>query len=125
MPHAHTVLGETSGNRVRGKDLTPYERGLVIGAYRFGIKEAAIIREFKLSRGAVRSTIQNIISQPQGESQLRTGRPTEYNNRDERKMLRNLRLYPTLTFMERRKATGLNMSNSTIKRLVIKSGLKQ
>jgi hypothetical protein len=49
MPPVRTILGETSGNRVRGKDLTPYKRGLVIRAHSFGVKEATIIREFELS----------------------------------------------------------------------------
>ena len=59
MPPIRRVLGEISGNRPRGKDLTPYERGLIVRAHHFGAKEAAIMDAFSVSRKAVRGTLQN------------------------------------------------------------------
>ena len=82
MPPIRRVLGEISGNQPRRKDLTPNERGLTIWRHRFGAKEAAIMDEFKVSCGAVRSTIAHGATRPQGESQPRTGGPITYDDRD-------------------------------------------
>jgi hypothetical protein len=68
MPPIRQVLGEISGNRPRGKDLTLYKQGLIVRAYRFGVKEAVIIDVFSLSRKAVRGTLKNATTRPQGES---------------------------------------------------------
>ena len=80
--------------------------------------------EIQLSRGAMRSTIAHATTRPQGESQARTGGPITYDDRDERMILHNLRLHPGMKFRDRRKETGLEMSNSTIKRIARKFELK-
>ena len=67
MPPIRRPLGEISGNRVRATDLTPYTRGLIMGTHRFRVKEAVIMEEFSVSRGAVRGTIKNDASRPNGE----------------------------------------------------------
>ena len=77
---------------------------------------------FSVSRGAVRSTINNRTG-PQWESQPRSGCKKIYNERDGRIRLRNLRLYPGMKFRDRRTESGLDMSNSTIKRIARKYGL--
>src|SRR6266487_50662 len=53
----------------------------------------------------------------------RPGCPPTYTKQDERMMLRNLQLHPKSTFDDRQKECGLDMSNSTIKRLAKKHGL--
>jgi hypothetical protein len=59
MPPQRTPLRTRDGNRGRGADLTPYERGLIIRATCLGKRPSWIEREFDASRGAVKSTIQN------------------------------------------------------------------
>ena len=118
-----TPLRAIDGNGVRGKDLTPYMRGKIVGMANNGASPAEIQVRYKVSRGAVRGSIARDSTRPEGISVPCPGCPPTYTERDERMMLRNLRLYPKSTFDERRKECGLNMSNSTIKRLARKHGL--
>ena len=61
MPLQRTPLANIDGNRGnRGSELSPYQRGLVIGARRSGKAPKEIEDEFKLSRGAVRRTLESI-----------------------------------------------------------------
>lgn len=123
MPPQRTPLRAISSNRVRGSDLTPYMRGKIVGAADDGASPAEIQVRYGVSRGAVRGSIAQDSTRLEGESGPRPGCPPTYTDRDERLMLRNLRLHPKSTFNERRKECGLDMSNSTIKRLARKHGL--
>ena len=123
MPPIRTPLGSISRNVQRGRELTPYERGLIIGARNAGMSPREIELDLKLSRKAVRGTIALEPSRTDGASLPRHGRPIVYNDRDQRMMLRNLRICPKATFEERRKDTGLKMSNTYIKNLARKHGI--
>jgi transposase len=124
MPPQRTPLRTINTNRSRGKELSPYVRGKIVGMAEKGGSVSEIQARFQVSRQAVRGSISKDPQRPEGESALRSGRPRIYTIRDERMMLRNLRLYPKSTFEERRRETGLEMSNTTIKRLAQKSGLQ-
>lgn len=113
-----TPLCPISGNVKRGCELTPYERGIIIGSYNSSKSPCEIELEISYSRGAVRSTIALETTRANGVSLPRSGHPIIYNDRDKRIMLRYIRIYPKSTFEERHKETGLNMSNSYIKNLV-------
>ena len=90
MPPQRTVLGTIDGNRTRGKDITPYMRGKIVGAANDGASPAEIQARYGVSRGAVRGSIAQDAARPEGESQPRSGCPATYTDRDERLMLRNL-----------------------------------
>ncbi|RDL41719.1 uncharacterized protein BP5553_01698 [Venustampulla echinocandica] len=118
MEQPRSPLGPIDGNRKRkGPELTPYERGRIIGARIAGLSARQIELEMKVSRSAVRGTIALEILRSNGVSLPRPGRPILYTERDRRSMLRNLRSYPKLTFQQRREDTGLKMSNTYIKNL--------
>jgi hypothetical protein len=124
MPPQRTPLGQISSDQgIRGPELTSYERGRISGLYEAGFSPREVEKQLDHSRGAVRSTITLHNRNTQGASLPRSGRPVLYNERDRRMMLRNLRLYPKMTFQQRRDETGLKMSNSYIKDLARKSGL--
>jgi DDE superfamily endonuclease/Transposase len=123
MPPQRTPLRAIDGNGTRGKDITPYMRGKIVGAANNGASPAEIQARYGVSRGAVRGSIAQDFARPEGESRPRSGCPPTYTDRDERMMLRNLRLFAKSTFNNRRQETGLQMSNSTIKRLAQKNGL--
>ena len=78
----------------------------------------------KHSRSAIRGAIALDILNTNRASLPRPGRPIIYTDRDKRFMLRNLRLFPKLTFSQRRDHTGLKMSNATIKRIADNAGIK-
>ncbi|EPE35602.1 hypothetical protein GLAREA_11302 [Glarea lozoyensis ATCC 20868] len=123
MPPQRTPLGPINGNSHRGKDITPYTRGQIIGAHRSGKRNCSIEREYGVSLAAVKSTIANENHQPEGISKKRPSGPKIYSERDCRIMLRNLRLHPKMTFDERRAETGLKCMNTWIKDLARKNGL--
>jgi transposase len=125
MPPIRTPLRSIDRNiQGRGPELSPYERGKIEGARIAGMSPREIELHLDRSRSAVRGTIALEISRSNGESLPRTGRPIIYTDRDNRTMLRNLRLHPKSTFQERRDDTGLKMSNSTIKNLARLYGLQ-
>jgi hypothetical protein len=115
-----TPLRAINGNGVRGKDLTPYMRGKIVGIANGSTSPAEIQVRYRVSRGAIRGSIAQDITRPEGMSGQSTGCPPTYTERDERMMLRNLRLYPKSTYDNRRKECGIEISNSTIKRLAKK-----
>ena len=125
MPPQRTPLRAIDGNpKGRGPDLTPYQRGKIVGQSNAGDSPAEIQVLLGVSRGAVRGSIAQDHARPQGKSASHSGRPATYTDRDERIMLRHLRLHPKSTFNERRQDCGTKMSNSTIKRLARKHGLQ-
>jgi hypothetical protein len=67
------------------------------------------------SRKTVQGFICLEILNTNGASLPRPGQPVIYNPYHKRVMLQNLQGFPKLTFNERHKQTGLDMSNSTIK----------
>ena len=124
MPPQRTPLHTIDGNRKgRGPDITPYMRGKIVGRANAGDSPAEIQAAFGVSRGAVRGSIIQDHVRPKGESAPHSGRPRIYTDRDERRMLQHLRLYPKSTFNEHRQDCNTQISNSTIKRLARKHGL--
>ena len=49
-----TPLGSISGNRRRGPELTPYKRGLISGAYRYGVTPKYIAEQENVPESTVR-----------------------------------------------------------------------
>jgi hypothetical protein len=125
MPPQRTPLRAIDGNRKgRGPDLTPYLRGKIVGQANAGDSPAEIQALLGVSRGAVRGSIAQDHARPEGHSAPRSGCPPTYTDRDERIMLRHLRLHPKSTFEQRRQDCSTKMSNNTIKRLARKHGLQ-
>ena len=100
MPPQRTPLGAIDSNRPRGKDTTPYMRGKIVGISNGSASESEIQARYGVSRKAVRGSIAQDPQRPEGNSAPRNGRPPVYTLRDERLMLRNLRLFPKSTFDE-------------------------
>jgi len=125
MPPQRTPLANINGNRGnRGSELSPYQRGLVVGARKSGKAPKEIEDEFKLSRGAVRRTLESIQLREDGKSKPRSGAPLKYTSRARRRMLLNLRTHPKMTYEQRRKDTGLTMGDDYIHDLAEAEGLR-
>lgn len=124
MPPQRTPLANIDGNqRQRGSELSPYQRGLVIGARNSGKSPKEIEDDFKLSWGAVRRTLESIQLRKDGESKPRTGAPLKYSSRA-RRILLNLRSHPKMTYEQRRKDTGLTLGDDYIHDLAEAEGLR-
>jgi hypothetical protein len=123
MPPQHTPLCAIDSNRPRGKDISPYVHGKIVGIADSGLPASKIHAQYRVSRKAVRGSIAQDSQRPEGKSAPHSGCPPTYTIRDERMMLRNLRLFPKSTFNDRRLESRIGISNSTIKRLARKHGL--
>lgn len=124
MTPPRTPLAQTDGNRrPPNHELTPYERGKIEGAAAGGLSHSQIRALVKRDRSTIATTLRRAGVRQDGYSQPRKGRPQVYSERDQRTMLRNLRLQPKFKFEERRKATGLKMGNTYIKDLARANGL--
>ena len=98
MPPIRTPLGSISGNVQRGRELTPYERGVIIGSYNSGKLPREIELSTKHSRMAVRGTIALETSRTNRASLPQSSRLIVYNDQDQQIMLQHIRLYPKSTF---------------------------
>ena len=123
MAQPRTPLGQISGNRQPGHELSPYQRGQIIGLSAAGTSQRKIAAQLSLSKGAIQYTLDHKESRPGGLSAPRCSHPPKYTLRETRKMLRCVRIYPKMTFDERRAHCDTKMSNSHIKNLCRETGL--
>ncbi|XTI89366.1 hypothetical protein V2W45_1213216, partial [Cenococcum geophilum] len=67
-----------------------------------------------LPKSTVRDTLRNAPQRPQGLSIARIGRPLEHLERDERTLLRIIRINPRITYNKLAFKVGLLVSESTL-----------
>jgi hypothetical protein len=84
--------------RRRGTELTPYERGRILGVRVAGMSPREIEVAINYSKYAITGTIVLEILRLNSNSLPRKGRLIIYNERDRRSMLRNIRSFLKLTF---------------------------
>ena len=116
-------LGLISSNIEGRKELSPYQRGQVISAKTFGHTPAEIAHVLNLPDSTVRTTIIRESLRHDGKSKKGRGRRKSYTPRDERKLLRHIRLHPKDTYIAVKQATGLEISRTTIKKILKASGI--
>lgn len=125
MPPQRTPLRDIDGNRrYRGSELTPYQRGEIVGQRKAGMTPREIEVDLGLSRGVVRHTLESIQVRDEGYTRPRSGTPMKYDSRSRRRMLLCLRNHPKMTYEQRRKHIGIKMSDSYIYRLATAEGLR-
>jgi transposase len=124
MPPQRTPLRNINGNQQkRGIELTPYQRGLVVGQSLAGKSVREIEVDLELSRGAVRRTLDSTQLRDEGHSLPRSGQKLKYDSRSCRRMLLCLRNHPKMTYAQRREHVGVKMSNSYIYNLAKSKGM--
>ena len=124
MTLVRTPLGLLNDNsRRRELELSLNKRGEAFGLIKTGQSEAQAARELKASRQAIRTTKKLANLNTNSESLARSSRLRVYNERDNRTILYNLRLFSKSTYNKRRHDTNLLMSNSYIKRIASAIGL--
>jgi hypothetical protein len=118
-----TPLGPRSANVRRGPELTPYARGKIVGAAKSGRTPTQIARDENWALSTIQSTLELDPLRNEGQSRERTGRPRLYNDRDERHILRHVRLHPKCTYADLREACGLELCNTTLKTILSRHGI--
>jgi hypothetical protein len=98
MPPQRRALTSISPNITSRKQLTIYKRGQIIGAYQAGLIYTQIAKQFNTPRSTIRDTINYAPNRPIGAVENRSGRPKSTTERDERFLLRYIRLHPKATY---------------------------
>ena len=126
MVPATASLPQTATNsHSRGKELTPYQRGQICGMRAQGASYSEISKDLGIPRSTVRSTIDREPPRQQGATKPRPGRPLITNERDKRAILRYIKQRPKATYAQVRSETGIDISDSTLKRILRKCNLKR
>lgn len=118
-------LAEIDGNRTKGKDLTPYKRGLITGAANAGQPISQIHLALGIPNRTIRSTLQLAPSRQEGQSLSRSSRPRKYNNEDETRLLAYVREFPRKTWFQLKRELLLPIKKRTIQRILSKHHIKK
>ena len=118
-----TPLGERSSNNARGPELTPDKRGRILGMYECGHNVPFIMARLKLSRYAVRYTIDQDELRNDAETLPRPGQKKSFSPLDERNILRCARTHPKFTYAKLKDFTGVECSHKTISRILASHGI--
>jgi transposase len=115
-------LAAVSGNKSRGKELTPNVRGQITGKFKSGVSKNQIGKDLGISPSTVADTIRSKPERLDGKSLSRTGRPKKLSERDKRYIMILIKGNPFLTFREIRDETGLTLSRPTLRKILKESG---
>ena len=118
-----TPLGVISGNRRKSKDLTPFQRGKIVGNADTGLSIALIAENYNIAESTVRSTLQLNPQRHLGESKPRSGRPKFADRLIIRNILRVVRVNPKITYDKLRTEIQQRYSNSTLRRILQNAGI--
>ena len=118
MPPQRTPLGSISRNRIRGHKLSPYTRAFIMGMKIAGKTPTQIALTVKTPARSIWTTIAQDAIRIDGKSRYRAGRPKCYTDRDERRLLRYVRLFPKHTYTQVGRELNLTFGKSTIKRIL-------
>jgi hypothetical protein len=81
MPPQQTPLCDIDSNRrYRGPELSPYQRGQIVGARKVGSSSKEIKDELGHSQRAVRKTLEFIYIRDKGYTLPRSGTPLKYTS---------------------------------------------
>lgn len=114
MSLPRTPLTPISGNRRRGPELTPYQRGVIAGQLQAGLGPRQIEKKFGTPESTVRSTQEVAFIRYHGESLPRPGQPKKLSERDRRKLIRITRREPKITYAALKRAAGLDCCYRTL-----------
>jgi transposase len=118
MPPQRRALTSISPNITSRKQLIIYKQGQIIGAYQAGLICTQIAKQFDTPRSTIRDTINYAPNRPIEAVENRSGRPKSTTERDERFLLRYIRLHPKATYKQLRRDTGFDYSDRVLRRII-------
>jgi len=112
------ALYEISPNRQRGKDLNAFERGQIKAHHAHRLTHPQIARLMNKSPNTISTSILEEKTRRDGITKPRPGAPQKTTARDRRRILYVVKKSPDATYAKIRAETGINISNSTIHRIL-------
>lgn len=119
-----TPLGLISGNSRRGPELNDFARGEIAALKRIGLRISEITREVNRPWQTVKNVIARLKGDPQATPRPHPGAPEKASDRDKRAILRVVRGNPKLSARMVVAESGVKVSESTIRRILKRCGLK-
>jgi len=116
-------LGARDGNRLPNFELDRYKRRKIIGGFILGVLLAAIALGLGYNVNSVWSIIRADEHRVVSFSVARAGRPKEYTDREERALLRYVRLFPKHTYARVIQEVRLTIKTSTVKKILKRHGI--
>jgi transposase len=117
-----TPLAQIDPNSRIKKELTPFQRGQIIGKAECGLSKHQISRDLQIPRSTIQTILLKNYLQSNGKSFPRSGRPKSYTERDSRHILNIIKADPFVTYSTIRERTGLEVSRRTFLRIIRESG---
>ncbi|KAK4992928.1 hypothetical protein LTR50_000834 [Elasticomyces elasticus] len=105
--------------RTARTELSPFQRGWIIGARKAGCTAAKIAERV----GCVSDTVRLAKSRQDGQSKPRSGRPKSLSARDARRRIRIVLREPTITYKRIQEELGIDISRATLRRAIKSEGI--
>jgi len=115
---ARSVLGSISGNITHRKELTPYNRGVIIGKASTNTRPTQIAEELSIPRSTVQETLYKSPLHHNSKSASHSGALKKLSKHDERRILHTVQKEPQITYARLIRELTLTVSHDTIYRLL-------
>ena len=112
-----------SSNSTIKKELSPYQRGIIVRATQAGTNITEISKALSTPKSTIQDTLKLDSQRDNGTSRPRSGRPFSYSTRDEHKVLRFVHVSPKSTYDDVQKECRVDLLTSTLKRILKKHGI--
>jgi transposase len=120
------ALAQISGNTTARRQLSKADRNRIYGALDVGASVQEISTCLGFNYEAVKTTKRRREIRPQdGDVKPRSGRPKKLSDRDERILLRTVRLNPKITYHQLSAQLALDISRSTYRRVLLHHNIKK
>ena len=116
-------LASISSNRRRNHELSPYQRGLMVGAINSGATVREVSKTANVSLSTVKYTVSTASSRNHGVSKSRSDRPQALSDRDKRHLIRIARMRPKISYRELAETVGVECHRKTIYNVLKDYGL--
>jgi len=111
-------LAEISGNRAPNCELSPYQRGKIERSRELGQSIRAIAKDTKFAASTVQTTLEINPQRNEAVTLQRSGRPKKYSTREQRRIVKFVRINPKSTYEDIRQNLHIYLSHDTFGRIL-------
>src|SRR5438045_1615336 len=115
-----TPLGLINANERSSGELTPYQRGIILGLHSQGASFRDIENQHGIARSTAADTIKFDSIRKDSHSVRRLSRPPKHNTRVNRRIIRYIRITSKSTYKQVREALQILLSDDTIAQILEK-----
>lgn len=118
-----TSLAPISGNKTNRKKLDLLTKGKIAEQAQLEATLTQVSRSLSVPRSTIYSVLKKLQTTPFEVNKLRSGRPSVITPRAERKLLRQVRLKPKITWVHLKRNTRLHFDSRTLQRVLNAHGI--